>query len=184
MSKESRLRALYANGFDEGFDRGFDEGFEMQNLISALPVLCFCVAVVLGFLDVPQPLGSGDLSPYTQWLLSIGLGVPSLWAAFSHAVFTDRVAQSIGWTPSPFQKEIAGANLGIGLGAIAASALGPKAAWVMTIVAAGFLWSAAATHVGDMVRRKNFAINNAGPIFWWDILTPLVLLISLVLGAG
>jgi hypothetical protein len=27
-------------------------------------------------------------------------------------------AQSIGWAPSPFQKEIAGANLGIGLGAL------------------------------------------------------------------
>jgi hypothetical protein len=156
----------------------------MQNLISAFPVLCFCVALVLGFLDVPQPLGCKDLSPYTQWMLSLGLGVPSLWAALSHAVFADRVAQSIGWAPSPFQKEIAGANLGIGLGAIAASALGPEAAWAMTIMAAGFLWSAAATHVADMVRRKNFAINNAGPIFWWDILTPLALFVILLLGAG
>ena len=87
--------------------------------------------------------------------------------------------QSIGWAPSPFQKEIAGANLGIGLGAVAASMLGAPAAWAMTIMAAGFLWSAAAVHVSDMVRRKNFAINNAGPIFWWDILTPLTLFILL-----
>ena len=27
---------------------------------------------------------------------------------------------------------------------------------------------------------KNFAINNAGPIFWWDIITPLTLLIVLL----
>lgn len=156
----------------------------MQNLISALPALCFCAALVLGFLEVPQPFGNASLSPYTQWMLSLGLGLPSLWAALSHAAFTNRVAQSIGWAPSPFQKEIAGANLGIGLGALAASALGPQAAWAMTIMAAGFLWSAAATHVADMVQRKNFAINNAGPIFWWDILTPLTLLITLLLGAG
>jgi hypothetical protein len=39
-------------------------------------------------------------------------------------------------------------------------------------------------HVADMVRNKNFAINNAGPIFWWDVLTPLTLLIALVLRAS
>jgi hypothetical protein len=88
----------------------------MQNLISALPALCFCAALVLGFLEVPQPFGNASLSPYTQWMLSLGLGLPSLWAALSYAAFADRVPQSIGWAPSPFQKEIAGANLGIGLG--------------------------------------------------------------------
>lgn len=153
----------------------------MQNLISAFPALCYAAAITLGFLEVGQPFGSAELSPLLQWMLSLGLGLPSLWAALSHAVFSGRVAQSIGWAPSPFQKEIAGANLGIGLGAIAASVLGPEAAWAMTIMAAGFLWSAAAVHVTDMVRRNNFAINNAGPIFWWDILTPLTLLIALLL---
>lgn len=152
----------------------------MPLLIVALPVLCYCAALLLGFFEVDQPFASTRLAPLLQWMLSLGLGLPSLWAAFSHAVFTDRVAQSIGWAPSPFQKEIAGANLGIGLGAIAASILGPEAAWAMTIMAAGFLWSAAAVHVADMVRRRNFAINNAGPIFWWDVLTPLTLLIALL----
>lgn len=46
-------------------------------------------------------------------------------------------------------------------------------------MAASFLWSAAATHIADMIRTGNFSINNAGPIFWWDILTPLTLLIAL-----
>ncbi len=156
----------------------------MQNLISAFPVLCYCVAFVFGFLDIGQPFGNAELGPLLQWMLTLGLGLPSLWAALSHAVFSERVAASIGWAPSPFQKEIAGANLGIGLGAVAASALGAPAAWAMTVMAAGFLWSAAAVHVADMVRRKNFAINNAGPIFWWDILTPLTLFILLLLRAA
>ncbi len=156
----------------------------MQQLISSFPALCYCVALVLGFLEVPQPFGSAALTPLLQWMLSLGLGLPSLWAALSHAVFSERVASSIGWAPSPFQKEIAGANLGIGLGAIAASALGPQAAWAMTIMAAGFLWSAASVHIADMVRRKNFAINNAGPIFWWDMLIPLTLFVALVIHAS
>jgi len=154
----------------------------MHQLIAALPVLCYCGALALGFLEIPQPFGNTQLTPLIQWMLALGLGLPSLWAALSHAVFTERVAQSIGWAPSPFQKEIAGANLGIGIGAIAASTLGPAAAWAVTFVAAGFLWSAAAVHIADMVRRRNFAINNAGPIFWWDILAPLTLLIALLLG--
>lgn len=153
----------------------------MQQLISAFPALCYAAAVTLGFLEVGQPFGASSLEPVLQWMLSLGLGVPSLWAAFSHAVFSERVADSIGWAPSPFQKEIAGANLGIGLGAIAASFLGPEAAWAMTFMAAGFLWSAASVHIADMIRRKNFAINNAGPIFWWDILTPLTLFIALLI---
>ena len=153
----------------------------MHYLIAALPILCYGAALIFGFLNVTLPFGSAELSPLIQWMLFLGLGIPSLWAALSHAVFTDRVANSIGWAPSPFQKEIAGANLGIGLGAIAASVLGTHAAWAMTIMAAGFLWSAASVHIYDMVRRRNFAINNAGPIFWWDILAPLTLFIALLL---
>ncbi len=156
----------------------------MQQLISSFPALCYCVALVLGFLEIGQPFGSPELTPLLQWMLSLGLGLPSLWAALSHAVFSERVATSIGWAPSPFQKEIAGANLGIGLGSVAASVLGPEAAWAMTIMAAGFLWSAAAVHIADMVRRRNFAINNAGPIFWWDIITPLTLFIALLIHGG
>jgi len=156
----------------------------MRILIGSLPILAYGAALVLGFLGVELPFGSAELSPLVQWLLFLSLGLVSLWSAFSHAVFTDRVAKSIGWAPSPFQYEIAGANLGIGLGAIAASVLGVQAAWAMLVMAASFLWSAAAVHTADMVHNKNFAINNAGPIFWWDILTPLTLLIALMLRAG
>lgn len=156
----------------------------MHILIASLPMLCYGIALVLGFFRIGLPFASAELSPLVQWLLFLALGLLSLWSAFSHAVFTDRVARSIGWASSPFQHEIAGANLGIGLGAIAASVLGASAAWTMFVVAASFLWSAAAVHIADIVRSKNFAINNVGPIFWWDILTPLTLLMALALRAG
>jgi hypothetical protein len=119
---------------------GFGE-LTMQNLISSLPILCYGVALALGFLGIKLPFASAELSPLTQWILFLSLGVLSLWSAFSHAVYTDRVARSIGWAPSPFQKEIAGANLGIGFGAVVASTLGVPAAWTMFFVGASFLWS-------------------------------------------
>ena len=67
-------------------------------------------------------------------------------------------SKSIGWQISPFQKEIAGVNLGMGLGAIAASAARYAAAWVMFFMAAALLWSAAAVHVADMKKSGNFAV--------------------------
>jgi hypothetical protein len=148
----------------------------MRTLIASLPILSHGARSRIS--RRRAAFGSAELSPLVQWLLFLSLGLVSLWSALSHAVFTDVVAKSIGWAPSPFQYEIAGANLGIGLGAIAASVLGVQAAWAMLVMAASFLWSAAAVHIADMVRNKNFAINNAGPIFWWDILTPLTLLIA------
>jgi len=152
----------------------------MHNVIASLPIALYVGALVLGLLGIELPFASAELSPLAQWMLVLSLALQSLWAAFGHLCVTERVAQSIGWPASPFQHEIGSANLGIGVGAIVASVLGTSAAWAIFFVAACFLWGAAIVHIRDMVRRKNFAINNAGPIFWWDILTPLTLLIALL----
>jgi hypothetical protein len=152
----------------------------MYYVIASLPIALYSGALVLGLLGVELPFASTELRPLAQWMLFLSLALQSLWAAYGHIFVTERVAQSIGWPASPFQHEIGSANLGIGLGAIAAAILGPTAAWAIFFVAACFLWGAAAVHVNDMFRMKNFAINNAGPIFWWDILTPLTLLIALL----
>jgi len=58
----------------------------MKQLVAALPAIFYAVALTLGFLGVPQPFGAESLGPTLQWMLSLGLGVPSLWSAFSHAV--------------------------------------------------------------------------------------------------
>lgn len=152
----------------------------MVRAIASIPIVLYLVALGLGLVGVHLPFASDALSPLAQWMLVLSLGVQSLWAAFCHGFMAERVANSIGWQPSPFQHEIAGANLGIGLSAITAAVLGPTAAWVAFVMAASFLWSAAGVHIRDMVSSKNFAINNAGPIFWWDNLTPLTLLVTLL----
>jgi len=151
----------------------------MHYVIASIPMALYAIALVLGLAGVALPFGSSGLTPLAQWMLFLALGLNSLWSAFAHTFYSERVARSIGWAPSPFQHEIGGANLGIGLGAIAASVLGHEAGWAIFFVGASFLWSAAAVHVIDMLRKGNFAINNAGPIFWWDVLTPLTLLIAL-----
>lgn len=146
-----------------------------------IPAILYVAALALGVAGVGLPGGSDDLSALAQWMLVVSLGLDSLWAATGHLLATEMVAKSIGWAPSPFQKEIGAANVGIGLSAMVAAFLGGSAPWAVLVFAGCFLWGAAAVHVNDMVREKNFAINNAGPIFWWDVLTPLTLFVALLL---
>ncbi|MBJ3776333.1 DUF6790 family protein [Acuticoccus mangrovi] len=145
-----------------------------------VPLVLYVIALVLGIAGVGLPGQGADLSPLAAWMLLVSLGLNSLWAALGHLMKSEEVAASIGWATSPFQKEVGAANLGIGLAAVAAAFLGAGAGWAVFLVAAGFLWGAATVHLLDMVRARNFAINNAGPIFWWDILTPLTILIALL----
>ena len=153
----------------------------MSTAFAFIPVVLYVIALTLGVAGIAVPGGGADLAPLAQWMLLVSLGLHSLWAAFGHLCASEMVAASIGWQTSPFQKEVGAANLGIGLSAIAAAFLGEGAGWAVFLMAASFLWGAALVHVRDMVAEKNFAINNAGPIFWWDILTPLTILIGLLI---
>lgn len=51
----------------------------------------------------------------------------------------------------------------------------------ITAMGACFQWGAAKVHAQDMIGEKNFSINIAGPMYFWDILTPLTLIIGLVM---
>ncbi|MFP4537453.1 MAG: DUF6790 family protein [Dichotomicrobium sp.] len=146
-----------------------------------MPLILYVAALVLGIAGIELPGAAAELSALAQWTLVVALGLQSLWAFLGHVFNAEPVARSIGWSTSPFQFEVGVANLGIGVAAIAAAWLGRPAAWAVFLMSACFLWGAAFGHLRDMVREHNFAINNAGPIFWWDILTPLTLLVALVL---
>jgi Family of unknown function (DUF6790) len=153
----------------------------MNPIIAFLPLVLYVIAVALGLLGIAVPGGDAGLAPLAQWMLLVSLGLHSLWAAFGHLCASEMVAASIGWQTSPFQQEVGAANLGIGISAVAATFLGEGAGWAVFLMAASFLWGAALVHVRDMIAEKNFAINNAGPIFWWDILTPATILVGLLL---
>lgn len=159
---------------------GAHEGEKMSPVMAFVPAALYVVALLLGVAGVHVPAAGDGLAPLAQWMLLVSLGLQSLWAFLGHVFVAEPVARSIGWEASPFQFEVGVANLGIGVSAIAATWLGHPAGWAVFLMSACFLWGAALGHVRDMVRERNFAINNAGPIFWWDIITPLTLLIVLL----
>ena len=105
------------------------------------------------------------------------IGLQGLFAFIGHFFKADEVARGIGWpTGSPFQREIAFANLAMGtLGIMSIWFRGNF--WFAAIVARSvFSWGAAYGHIIDLKKRENISILNAGPVLYDDILLPFILI--------
>jgi hypothetical protein len=104
------------------------------------------------------------------------VGVPGIIGFSGHVFNADQVAESIGWPKgNPFQYEVGIANLSYGVLGIACSWIHGDF-WTATVIGYSvFLWGAAAGHVRQMVKEKNFAPGNAGLVFYMDILVPAAL---------
>jgi hypothetical protein len=116
-----------------------------------------------------------------QWFIFFAVGIVGIWAFVCHAFIPERAAASIGWAPSPFQFEVAVANLGMGVAGLLAPWFRLSYSVAVGIMISCFNWGAAYGHAKQMVINHDYAINNAGPIFWTDILIPVVLWILLTL---
>jgi hypothetical protein len=100
------------------------------------------------------------------------IGAQAVGAGISHMFWGPPIAASIGWAPSPFQWEVGGANLGIGIAGVWAGSFG-REYWIAVIIAAlVFLWVAGVGHIREIVTKRNFAVSNAGPIMFTDFLVP------------
>jgi hypothetical protein len=115
-----------------------------------------------------------------RWTVFFALGCTSLYAFVMHAFYPDVAAATIGWMVSPFQFEVAMANLAFGvLGVLAfnasygfrlATALGAACLW----------WGAADGHLYQLFTEHNFSVGNAGSWLWMDLLIPLILLTCII----
>ncbi|MCE7858630.1 MAG: hypothetical protein DYG86_02440 [Chloroflexi bacterium CFX2] len=101
-------------------------------------------------------------------------GFASIFSFFMHFFIADRVAQTIGWEAgSPFQLEVAGANLAIGL--LGFGCFWRKDFWLPYVISkTAFLWVAGITHIIDLVNHENFAPGNAGLTLYMDFIWPLI----------
>jgi hypothetical protein len=93
----------------------------------------------------------------------------------AHFFFSDAVAQSIGWPAgNPFQKEVAGANLAVGV--IGFLGFWRRDFWAPYVIVRLILgWNAGIVHIIDILQHQNFAVGNAGPILYADFLWPIIL---------
>ena len=113
---------------------------------------------------------------FLQHLLVLGYGVGGVFAFIGHRFRADEVARSIGWpTGNPFQEEIAWANLGGGV-AVLLCLWQRDGFWAATAISSSvFYVGAALTHIRELRRSGNTAVNNVGAILP-DLLTPATVL--------
>jgi len=128
------------------------------------------LAVVVAYFS-QEPLVPALLS----WLLFFLAGIVGLWAAMGHLLEPQKTAKSIGWTSSPFQREMGFANLAIGVAGIMAPWQEMPFKLCLIIIFSILWWGCAYGHIKEMVNKKNHAVFNVGPMIYTTILAPPVL---------
>ncbi len=138
-----------------------------------LYLVLLAVTVALGHWFI---YGVPILKALLLWLLVIKVGLGGLWAFMGHYFTADRVAAYIGWPAgNPFQKEVAFTNLAIGSCGLLCFFFRDEF-WLATIVFASiFLLGAFSVHVKSQLEHGNRNSGNAGPVFFADIIIPIVL---------
>lgn len=115
-----------------------------------------------------------------RWVALLAVGFTGVFTFIMHAFFPETSAAAIGWSTSPFQYEVAIADLTVGvLGLVAFNAsVGFRAATVVADII--WQWGDAIGHIHQMITEHNFSSGNAGSWFWLDIIIPLILLITFI----
>jgi hypothetical protein len=124
--------------------------------------------------------GAWALEVLLLYLLVIFAGMGGLMGFLGHIFKAREIALQIGWQPSPFQSEVAMANLAFGV-------LGILSLWqpggFRTATGIGFsifLLGCALVHLREMILQGNSAPYNVGPVLWVnDLAIPLAILLLL-----
>lgn len=160
-------------------------GLSIRYALTHIPVIMLILALIIGLIAMAVRGRRGtalkNINTFLSYMMLLAVGISGIWGFISHAFFPTITAKFIGWQNSPFQFEVAMANLGVGLIGLVGfhASQGFRAA--TTIMVAIFFWGAAAGHIRQMVGAHNFAPGNAGAIFYTDILIPLILIILMLM---
>ena len=113
--------------------------------------------------------------------LVISVGFGSIWAFIGHFFLSAQVAANIGWASgSPFQSEVAFANLSLGVLGILCYWIRDNF-WTATVISSSiFLFGDAYGHMINMIQFSNYAPGNTGSVLYMDIIGPIILIVLLI----
>ncbi|MFI0258167.1 DUF6790 family protein [Streptomyces sp. NPDC017056] len=144
---------------------------------TAFPLLFLLVPALGALLSCRRRGRSRPAAEIWQRWWSVGaLGIGSLWITLAFLAFPEGMAQTIGFTPSPFQFEIAFANLALAVLGFRGASASPRERLTSGLAAAVFLWGAAIGHVYQWFANGDHAAGNTGGILANDILIPAVMI--------
>ncbi|KZR88963.1 hypothetical protein MITS9508_01786 [Synechococcus sp. MIT S9508] len=144
------------------------------------------LALLLGALQTRQ---QWTLSRWSEasllWIAFWVLGVGGVYGFIMHLVFGSFLAEQIGWPNSPFQYEVAYANLTIGILGFSSFLYRKRDYLLASMVAfASWFFADGIGHVASLVVDQNNAPSNAGSVLYTDLLTPLLVLLLLWISRG
>ncbi|MEF2977348.1 DUF6790 family protein [Subtercola sp. YIM 133946] len=141
-------------------------------VVGLLPFAGVVLFVIAEIVTLVASGTSGFLEASTLNAVLFLIGSSGIGNGIAHLFFGPAIARSIGWQPGPFQFEVGGANLAIGIAGVVGAFYGSDFWLAVIIVDLIFLFMAGGGHIAEIVRKKNFSINNAGPILFLDFLMP------------
>jgi hypothetical protein len=115
-----------------------------------------------------------------RWVALLPVGFNAIYAFIMHAFFPSISAATIGWQDSPFQFEVAIANLAIGVIAILSVSKNQGFRLATVIASTCWFWGDGIGHIYQMLRYNNFAPGNAGSWFYLDMILPMLLMLCMV----
>lgn len=144
--------------------------------LSNFSITCFLITLILTIVVLPlhrKPITRLTVADtLLRFYILFTVGVSQLYNFIMHVFFGDFVAQFIGWSQSPFQAEVGFCSLGFALIGFYAYRKNLSTRVCAILGPAAFLWGAAIGHIHQMVVAHNFAIGNAGPIYYADLIQP------------
>jgi hypothetical protein len=152
----------------------------IQFIIAQFPIVMTAFALFISIIHVFNRKNRAISDIFLSYLFFFAVGLVGIWGFVFHAFFPTMAAEFIGWANSPFQFEVAVANLGMGVVGIFGLRATKSYRIAGAIFTTCFLWGAAYGHVVQIIQTHNFAPGNAGFIFYNDMLLPLLLIIFLI----
>jgi hypothetical protein len=147
---------------------------------SSVPMIWLLIAVVGATIrsrhsQSPQ----ARLETWQRWWAGAALGGGSVWMVISFLTIPDVMSTAIGFGQTPFEFEIAFANLCLAVMAFRAMSPHASARERITIgLGAGmFLWGADFGHVWQWFAHGDHAPGNTGGVLIYDLLIPAVMII-------
>ncbi|WP_163509026.1 DUF6790 family protein [Fodinicola acaciae] len=146
---------------------------------SAVPLIWLAIAVVGALVRTRHsPSRAAALETWQRWWAAAALGCGSLWMTLSFLLIPDVMSAATGFNRTPFEFEIAFANLGLAVMAFRAAAPKSSARERITVgLGAGlFLWGATIGHLYQWFANGDHALGNTGGVLVYDVLIPAVMI--------
>jgi hypothetical protein len=146
-------------------------------LQSAVPMIWLLVAVVGAAISTRRsPSRLASLETWQRWWAIAALGCGGLWMTISFVAIPDVMATAIGFERTPFEFEIAFANLGLAVMGFRAASASARERITIGLGAGMFLWGATLGHLYQFFANGDHAPGNTGGVLVYDVLIPAVMI--------